>query len=100
MLNSKSHMPQMSKILKNIWQPVLRLTLDHLKVKQCANKNNYCHQGFMLRCSLCSQRKCRLDHFLKWCQTRVRFCLALTNPHVQRVGRYNTGTAYLDCTLE
>lgn len=71
-------MPQMSKILKNIWQPVLRLTLDHLKVKQRANKNNYRRQGFMLRCSLCSQRKCRLDHFLKWCQTRVRFCLALT----------------------
>ena len=31
MSNSKKHMPQMSKILKNIWQHVLRLTLDHLK---------------------------------------------------------------------
>lgn len=57
MSNSKNHMPQISKIFKSIWQPMLQLTLDHFKVKQLANKNYYHHQGFMLRYTLCGQKK-------------------------------------------
>lgn len=58
---------------------MLQLTLDHFKVKQLANKNYYHHQGFMLRYTLCGQKKKKADLiiFLKWCQVRVHFSLAL-----------------------